>query len=404
VTDSPHDTAAARRIVASAAMIGALSAFSQQATVPSLPEIQAHFGASVAATQTVVTSAYLGLAGGYLFAGPLSDRIGRRVVMLGGLGLFLAGCAMALLAPALAVVVAGRLLLAFGIGAGAAVARAAINDHFPPDAASTAIAQTALAALVAPLVAPSIGGLLTDWGGWTAPFAFLAVLGVLAMAYTASQVRDAAGPAPPQARAHAGPHDHWTAAPLELLRDARFRAYALFAAFTLCGLSGFIGGAPYILREKLGLSASDYGLLATLPALATWIGFLLYSRAGRRLGPERLMRLGAQLTLAGGLAMVVVTAADLRNPLAWFGAAMIPAFAHALAIPGALAKVMALRPGVAGTASGIVGFTQLIIAAGWVQGIGFFAHGSAWALAIALLLAGVLSMTMLARLVALRAI
>lgn len=385
-------------------MIGALSAFSQQATVPSLPEIQAHFGASVAATQTVVTAAYLGLAGGYLFAGPLSDRIGRRVVMLGGLGLFLAGCAMALLAPALAVVVAGRLLLAFGIGAGAAVARAAITDHFPPERASTAIAQTALAALIAPLVAPSIGGLLTDWGGWTAPFVFIAVLGVLATAFTATQVRDRAatsGAAPPGAPQHSRPA---AAAQLELLRDPQFRAYALFAAFTLCGLSGFVGGAPYILREKLGLSASDYGLLATVPAVATWIGFLLYSRAGRRFGPERLMRLGAWLTLAGGLAMVGVAAADVDHPLPWFLAAAIPALAHALAIPGALAKVMALRPGLAGTASGVVGFTQLIIAAAWVQGIGFFAHGSAWALALALLLAGAMSVTMLARLTALKAL
>lgn len=375
-------------------MIGALSAFSQQATVPSLPEIQAHFGASIAATQTVVTAAYLGLAAGYLCAGPLSDRIGRRVVMLGGLGLFLAGCAMALLAPALAVVVAGRLLLAFGIGAGAAVARASITDHFPADAASAAIARTAIAALLAPLVAPSIGGVLTDWGGWPAPFAFLAVLGVLAMAFTAVRVHDVAGPArtvPPGAA-------------LGLLRDPRFRAYALFAAFTLCGLSGFIGGAPYILREKLALSASDYGLLATLPALATWAGFLLHSRIGRRAGPAALMKLGAWLTLAGGLAMVAVTAADLRHPLPWFGAAMITALAHALAIPGALARVMALQPGLAGTASGIVGFTQLIIAAAWVQGIGFFAHGSAWALALALLLAGMLSVALLARLAALRAL
>ena len=372
-------------------MIGGLSAFATQATVPSLPEIQSHFGATVAATQTIVSTGYMGLAVGYLLAGPLSDRLGRRRMTLAGLAAFLAGCLLATLAPTLGVLVAARALQAIGIGAAAAVSRAAISDHFRADRASTAIAQTATAALVAPFIAPAIGGIATDWFGWWMPFALTGALGLGATLYTSRVARDSR-------HRTAAPDISLAGAYAELLRDARFRGYALYGSFMLVGLSAFVSGAPHMLREHLGLSASDYGLLATLPAFAVWMGAAVASRIALRLGPARLMTLGTGIALAGGLLMTLVIASGWREPLAFFGAASLVAFSHSIGIPGAVAGALALRPGLAGTASGLMGFLQLGFAALWVQAVGFFAHGSVWPLAVAIMAAGVLSALCLARL------
>jgi MFS transporter, DHA1 family, multidrug resistance protein len=388
-SSSPPDRAAARRVVASSALVGVLSSFAMNATVPALPEIQARFGATVAATQAIVSAGFLSLALGNLLIGPLSDRLGRKRVVLAGLALFVAGSIAATLAPSIGAVVAARIVQAFGIGAAAAVSRAALTDHFGPERASTAIAYTAMAILLAPLVAPSIGGFATEWAGWHMPFALSAALGAGAAWFIARRVQEA----PRVPRADDGRHVAHGAlrAYAALLRDPSFVAYALFGSFMLSSVYAFLSGAPYVVRQLMGLSASSYGLLAALPAVASLAGFTVAARITRRIGARRMLAGGVLLAIAGGSLLVMVTALHVSRPLPLFLAAMVFGFAHSLSIPSAMAGAIGLKPGLAGAASGLMGFMQLALASLWSQSIGWFANATPWPMAIAVLAANLLA-------------
>ncbi len=391
---SSPDRLAARRIVVSSALVGALSSFAMNATVPALPEIQARFGATVAGTQLIVSAGFLSLALGNLLIGPLSDRLGRKRVVLAGLATFIAGSIVAALAPRLGVVVAARILQAFGIGAAAAVSRAALTDHFGPERASTAIAYTAMAILLAPLIAPTIGGFATEWFGWYMPFALSGLLGVAAAWFIANRVADAT-PAHAHVPGGAGHDTHAAIAALRaygtLLRDSRFLAYALFGSFMLSSVYAFLSGAPYVVRQLLGLSASRYGLMAALPALASLAGFMVAARISRRFGARRMLASGVGLAIIGGLLLAGVTALGIQQPLPFFLSAMVFGFAHSISIPNAMAGALGLRPGLAGAASGLMGCMQLLLAALWTQSIGWFANGTPWPMACAVLAANLLA-------------
>ena len=178
VTTATSPAAAARRVILSSALIGALSSFAMNAIVPALPRIQQHFATRIETTQLIVSGGFLALALGNLLVAPLSDRVGRKPVVLAGVLAFALASVAAWFADHIAVVIGARIVQAFGIGAGAAVARAALNDHFGPERAATGIAWTAMTILFVPLVAPSIGGFATDAWGWRSPFALSPLFGI----------------------------------------------------------------------------------------------------------------------------------------------------------------------------------------------------------------------------------
>jgi MFS transporter, DHA1 family, multidrug resistance protein len=382
VTTSPSSAAAARRIILSSALIGALSSFAMNAIVPALPRIQQYFSTSVETTQLIISGGFLALALGNLLVAPLSDRLGRKPVVLTGVIAFAIASVVAMLASHIAIVIGARIVQAFGIGAGAAVARAALNDHFGPERAATGIAWTAMTILFVPLVAPSIGGFATEAWGWRSPFALSALFGLGAAVFIALRTTDTR-----PAAAAATP-----AAPLGMLRsyalllaEPRFRAYALFGAAMLSAVYAFVTGAPYVASRSLGLSPGEYGLWAGLPASASLLGFALAARLSRRVGAARMLAAGTGIALAGAATMLAAIAFGPAHPLALFLPAAIVSFAQSISLPNALAGALGLQPGAAGAASGLLGFLQLALSAVVAQGIASFGSDSAWPIGIAML-------------------
>ncbi len=370
------------------------------AVVPALPEIQAHFGATIGETQIIVSAGLLALALGNLLIAPLSDRIGRKPIIVAGLGVFALANVIAAIAPNIAVVIVARIVQAFGIGAGTAVARAAINDYFGPERAATGIALTAMAILFVPLVAPTIGGFATEWFGWRMPLAMTATAGLCAALFIlfgseATRPSHPGGgePTPGMLRSYA-----------TLLGDARFRAFALYGSFLLCAIYTFVTGAPYVARQLMHLSASEYGLWAALPAGASLSGFATAARISRRVGARTMLGVGTSLALAGGIWMLIAAGLHVTHPLALFAPAMLISFAQSISLPNAMAGALGMRPRLAGAASGLMGFLQLALAAIWAQGVGAAANGTAWPLGIAICGATVLAALCWLRLRALRAV
>jgi DHA1 family bicyclomycin/chloramphenicol resistance-like MFS transporter len=180
---APPDAAAptrlgGRALIALLAAVTATGPLAMQIFLPALPAVQADFGAAAGTVQLTLSLSMVAIALSTLAYGPLSDRFGRRPVLLAGLVTFTVGTAICAVAPTIEVLIAGRIVQAAGGAAGMVLARAVVRDVWGQDRAAGVIAQLTMVMVVAPMIAPAIGGALTDVAGWRAVFAFVAVAGL----------------------------------------------------------------------------------------------------------------------------------------------------------------------------------------------------------------------------------
>lgn len=369
-----------RRLIVASAAIGALGPFGMHVLLPALPAIATAFSVRASASQLLVSLALVAIALGNLVVAPLSDRYGRRPVIMAGLWLFLAGSIAAALAPALPMLVAARIVQAFGAGAAMAVARAAIMDFFGPDRAAGALATTATAVLVVPMVAPTLGGLAVETWHWRAPFALAVIVGLAALWFTWARTAETHA-----AARSAGPSPRTLSSYRRLLGNPGYVAYVGFGGCMMGTVTVFVTSAPYVGIEVLGVSPSNYGLFFILPAAASFAGFFFTARMASRLGGMRMMRMGAGLSLAGATALLAATLAGATHPLALFVPGMMICAANALSAPNSTTGAIASARDVAGAASGLLGFFQLLVGAVATQVVATLAAGSGLPLALAVM-------------------
>jgi DHA1 family bicyclomycin/chloramphenicol resistance-like MFS transporter len=362
------------------AAIGSIGTFAMHAILPALPVIRDHFGSSLSSTQLLVSLALLAIAAGNLMVAPLSDRFGRRPIIVTGLALFLCGSLLGAFAPSIGVLIAARIIQAFGSGAAMAVGRATLMDFFGPERAATGIAYTATAILVVPMLAPTVGGLAVEWQGWRAVFVLCALVGFAVLAFTLLRIQETHGA---MGNVRAAPDSLQSYR--QLFATHEFRGYAFFGAVMFASVSTFIAGAPHVAIEVMGLSPAGYGLLFILPAAASFSGFFTAARISRRRGADRMMRAGIALAITGGVLLVAFTLVGLWHPLALFLPGMMVCAANAIAAPSSTSSAIAVRPDIAGAASGLLGFMQLLVSALMVQGVALFANRTPYPLVLAIL-------------------
>src|SRR5688572_4830284 len=332
------------------------------------------------AAQLLISLSILSIAAGNLMVAPLSDRYGRRRTVLLALGLFVLGSAAGIVARSLDMLVVARVVQAFGGGEAMSVMRATILDHFGPARAAGALAATATAILVAPMLAPTLGGFLIEWLDWRAVFALSGVLGFAVFLFASRSLRDAR-----KADRAAGPSLRFWSSYRRLLGSREYLAFLAFGACMVSMIYTFVTGAPYVAIDGLGVSPSRFGLLLFFPALASFAGFMIAARVTGRVGGQRMMRAGATIAFAGALAMALLAVAGVRHPLALFVPGMAIGFANAIAAPSSTIGAISREPAIAGAASGLMGFLQLVTAAVSTQVVAAFAGHSPVPLAVVLL-------------------
>ncbi|HYM71543.1 MAG TPA: MFS transporter, partial [Stellaceae bacterium] len=259
----------AGRSAAPLALIAAVTAIGFSAlhmVVPALPLFAAYFARGPAEVQLVLTLYFLGIAAGQLLYGPVSDRFGRRPVLLAGLVLFLAGTGFCSVAGSLGMLIFGRVLQALGGCAGLVLGRAIIRDAFDRDGAARGIALVMMAMSLAPAVSPVIGAYVSEWFGWRSMFVLLGGFGVVVLGWTVMRlVETLAQPVPLNigeiGRSYA-----------ILLRSPAVVCFALCTAFTSASWCTFIATAPYLLSETLHEPPSTYGVMILLPMFAYIFG------------------------------------------------------------------------------------------------------------------------------------
>lgn len=379
--------------VALLALVTAIAPAALHMLVPALPLLADVFDAPAGSVQPVLTLFLAGIAAGQLVYGPVSDRFGRRPVLLAGLALFLAGTVLCGLASSLPMLIAGRVVEACGGCAGMVLGRAIVRDVFDRERSASAIATITMAMSLAPSMAPAIGAYLAEWVGWRADFALLGVIGAGVLALTAARLEETH--ARPVSVDLAGIGGSFVL----LLRSPGFLGFALATAFTSASWFTFLASAPYLLSEVLHQPPSTYGLMILMPMGAYIIGNAGVTRFSVALGSIRLYVFGLALSLASGILLAVWCLVGL-TPWALFVPMAISSIGNGLSQPPGIAAALSVYPRIAGAASGLLGFVQMMVAALGTLFVGYLPQDTAVPMVI--VVGASLALALIVGLVALR--
>ncbi|HEY5633616.1 MAG TPA: multidrug effflux MFS transporter [Burkholderiaceae bacterium] len=347
------------------ALLG-LQPLSTDLYLPSLPAIGAHFDALPVAVQSTLSVFMLGFAVSQLVVGPMSDRFGRRPVVLAGLTTFVLASLAGALAPDLGWLVGARLLQSIGVCCTVLCARAVVRDLYEPEAGTRVMARAMGWMGLVTLTGPMVGGALQALLGWRATFAMLALVGG-AVLVTATRVLG-------ETNAHRNPK---ATRPRELganyaaiARSATFRAFALAATASYMSLFSFISGSSFLLIDVLGLQPALYGVVFGSVTLGFMTGTLLTRRFEPVLGIAGTAAAGGAVSALAGWTMAALAIAGVAS----VPAVVVPMFfvlvGHGLVQPSGMIGAISGFPRNAGAAAALLGFAMFIAAAvtGWWVG------------------------------------
>ena len=328
-------------------LLAGLSALTMNIFLPSLPGMAAYFDVSYGLMQQSV-ALYLALSAALqIVIGPISDRYGRRKVLIWSLVLFLIATVGTLLAPNATVFLIFRMSQAV-IASGMVLSRAVVRDMVADAQAASMIGYVTMGMSLVPMIGPIIGGVLDDAFGWHANFALLLVLGVAVLGLVWADLGETA------TLRRVSLTDQIRTYPT-LLTSRRFWGYTLAAAFASGCFFAYLGGAPFVGDHIFGLSSTHVGALFALTAIGYAIGNFFAGRYSVRLGMNRMILIGTLVTTAGLSLLALLTLAGLSGPVVFFGLTVFMGLGNGICLPNANAGILSVRPELAGTASGLGG-------------------------------------------------
>jgi DHA1 family bicyclomycin/chloramphenicol resistance-like MFS transporter len=320
--------------------------------VPALPVLAVTFGRDISIAQMTVSLYMVGIACSQIIMGPLSDRFGRRPVLLAGLTLMVMASVACILAETLPQLIAARFLQALGGASGMVTGRAIIRDLYSRERISSMISLVIAVMMIAQMLSPLTGGLLETAFGWRAIFyvitaASLVIAVAIALALPETRRgRSAAG----GFRGDVG----------SLLKSRAFIGYLLCQVLASQIIFAFAGGGPYIVVLQMGRSSAEYGAWFAATGFAYLVGNLFCVRFAPRHRLEGLIWFGLALQFAGSLLNLVWSITGFNQAPSWlFGTQMLVMFANAFVMSNSAAGAISIRPDAAGTASGAMGFLQM---------------------------------------------
>jgi DHA1 family bicyclomycin/chloramphenicol resistance-like MFS transporter len=317
--------------------------------VPALPVLAASFGRDISIAQMTVSLYMVGLACSQIVMGPLSDRFGRRPVLLAGLGLMIAASAGCSFAETLPQLIVARFFQALGGATGMVVSRAIIRDLYPRERVGAMISL-----VIAVMMIAQIGGLLETAFGWRSIFYVItaaALLVVIGIAVALPETRRARDP---------GPGNGFRGDIRGLIGSRAFIGYMLCQVLASQIIFTFAGAGPYIVVTQMGRSSAEYGAWFATTGFAYLVGNLFCVRFAPRHSIEKLIWFGLALQLAGALLNLAWGLAGLNQLPSWlFATQMLLMVGNAFVMSNSAAGAISVRPQAAGTASGAMGFLQM---------------------------------------------
>ncbi|WP_089270771.1 multidrug effflux MFS transporter [Puniceibacterium sediminis] len=328
-------------------LIAGLSALAMNIFLPSLPEMTTYFDTEYRLLQLSV-AIYLAVnAVLQILIGPISDKLGRRPVILGGIAIFCMATIGCILARDAYVFLTFRMLQAVIVTA-MVLSRAVVRDMVPQEQAASMIGYVTMGVAVVPMIGPAIGGLLGELFGWQSNFWALLAIGAALFWLT---WRDLGETAVKSTLTLAQQFREYP----ELLRAPRFWGYALASGFASGAFFAYLGGAPFVGSVVFSLSPSMLGLYFGAPAIGYFAGNYLSGRYSTRVGVNRMVYWGTLINAVGVALNLIVMATGYGSAETFFGFIIFVGLGNGMSIPNATAGMLSVRAHLAGTASGLGG-------------------------------------------------
>ncbi len=328
-------------------LIAGVSALSMNVFLPSLPKMTVYFDTEYRLIQLSVSAYLLCNAILQIIVGPISDRYGRRPVILYGFALFALATLGCIYAQTVEVFLAFRMLQGVVV-VGIVLSRAVVRDMVPQDQAASMIGYVTMGMAIVPMIGPAIGGLLDEAFGWQANFWLLFALGLATLWVC---WRDMGETATERSTSFAAQFRQYP----ELLMSRRFWGYCLAAAFGAGAFFAYLGGAPYVGSEVYALEPGTLGIYFGAPALGYFLGNWVSGRYSVRYGINRLIVVGTVLTSMGLAVSLMLFYAGVGSVNIFFGFMTFVGLGNGLVMPNANAGLLSVRPHLAGSASGLGG-------------------------------------------------
>ena len=366
-------------------LVVALDPLSIDTALPAAQVMASDLGTDLSAVQLSLSLFVLGMAAGQIVYGPMSDRFGRRPVLLFALVLYVSASAALAISPGVEMLLAARLVQGLAAAATQVIARAVVRDRLDREDASRVLSYVFLVLGIMPIAAPVAGAWLTEAAGWRSIFLAMLAYGTVALAIhwrwlpETNETPDRGALAP----------DRLLAAFSKVARSGVFWAYVGCGAAAFSALFAFLAGAPAAFIVHLGETPEAFGWFFALVMVGNLVGYPVGSRLVMRLGIVRLLMWGTLGGLASGLAIAALAIAGVASPWAIVAPACAYMFFFALILPPATAGALSPFPGVAGAASSLLGVVQLGCAALAGALVAGFDDGTQMPLAIAIAAASI---------------
>ena len=354
--------------IATLILMAGVGALSLNVFLPSLPSMAVHFGVDYSLMQLSVSLYLATTAVVQILIGPITDRYGRRPIVLVTVSIFVLASIGAVYAPNFTTFLIFRLLQT-SIATAFVISRAIVRDMVPQDQAASMIGYVTMGMSVVPMLGPAVGGLLDQAFGWQASFWMLAAGGTILGLMTFFDQGETF------IRREGGFTAQVTEYP-KLLTSQRFWGYCLAAAFASGAFFAYLGGAPFVGSNVFGMDPAELGLYFGAPAIGYLIGNGLSGRYSVRIGVNRMVLYGALLTVLGMVLLLSFDILGFNQPVVFFGFMIFIGLGNGILLPNANAGMLSVRPALAGSAAGlggafmIGGGAALSVIAGFILGPG----------------------------------
>jgi len=373
-------------------LLGALAAFGPVSIamyLPSFPLLASEFKATPGQVQWTLSAFFIGSALGQLFYGSLSDRYGRKPVLVLGLSVYILTSLLCALSPRIDLLTGLRFLQALGGGAGAVIARAMVRDLYNRDRAAQILSLMLLVANLGPLVAPLIGGYLVRWSGWRAIFALLATLGFVCLVTVMRRLPESH---PPTQR-RPGYRAQLVREYVAILAHRQALGAMMTASVAFAGLFACITGTPLVYMQVFGVTPEHYGYWFGLNIAGLILGASLNGKLVLRVGVQPMLVIGTHIAAFAGLSLLIMAWTGVGGFLGMVVALFVYVGSLNLIGTNALARTLDYFPQCAGTTAALFGAAQFGFGTLAGTAVAQLHDGSAVPMAAVVAMTGVLSWT-----------
>ena len=355
--------------------------------LPAMPLLAVALDAPAASAQLTLSSLIIAFGVSQLFWGPLSDRFGRRPMLLAGLALYSAAALAAALAPAMDWLIAARTLQGIGMGAAGACGRSVIRDLYEPREGARVMSQALAGLGLFAMFGPLVGAVVAKYTDWRYALGVVTLFGVLSLAFVALRFVETVPRKNPQATRIGEIARNWWL----IGRHPTFVAWTAITCASWCGLFAFLSTSSFVFIDVLGVGQVAYGAILMSSSFFYTAGTFLCRFLLRHMNAARAVAIGGAFSLAGGVSIIAVALAGVHSVAAFLPPIWLFTIGHGIHQPCGQAGVTSPFPDKAGTAASLSGFAMMAsaFAAGIVLGRGM--NGTVYPLAFGVGSFGVLT-------------